>query len=262
MAALSERIEQAASLWARSDFAVALTGAGLSTGSGIPDFRSPQAGVWSGADPMQVASLATFRYAPEEFFAWVRPLANQMRRAQPNAAHRALAALEARGKLHAVITQNIDELHRRAGSQHVLEVHGSLHTATCVRCWKVWPGAALVDQFVADGEMPTCPSCGGLVKPDVTLMGEQLPLAVMRAAQQAARDCDLMLVAGSSLEVMPAGGLPVEALNHGARLVIVNQQPTYVDERADVVIHADVVQALPALAAAIAEALGDGHGAR
>ena len=262
MAELSELIEQAAGLWQRSEHAIALTGAGLSTGSGIPDFRSPQVGIWTVTDPMRVASLATFRYAPEEFFAWVRPLAGQMRRAEPNAAHRALATLEAQGRLHTVITQNIDELHRRAGSHNLLEVYGSLHTATCVRCWRVWPGAALVDRFVADGQLPTCPSCGGLVKPDITLMGEQLPLAVLRAAQQAARACDLILVAGSSLEVMPAAGLPVEAVNHGARLVVVNQQPTYMDERADVVIHANVVQVLPALAAAIAEAVGDGDGAR
>jgi NAD-dependent deacetylase len=159
-----------------------------------------------------------------------------------------------------VITQNIDELHRRAGSQNVLEVHGSLQTATCVRCLSVWPGAALVDRFVSDGQMPVCPVCGGLVKPNITLMGEQLSLTVIRAAQRATRDCDLMLVAGSSLEVMPAAGLPVEALNHGARLLIVNQQPTYVDERADVVIQADVLETLPALAAAIVEAVGDGHG--
>jgi NAD-dependent deacetylase len=262
MAVHSELIEHAASLWLRSEHAVALTGAGISTGSGIPDFRSSQVGAWHRVDPMRVASLSTFRYAPEEFFAWVRPLAGQIRRAEPNAAHRALVALEMLGKLHTVITQNIDELHRRAGSQNVLEVHGSLQTATCVRCLRVWPGAALVDRFVADGQMPVCPACGGLVKPNITLMGEQLPLTVIRAAQRAARDCDLMLVAGSSLEVMPAAGLPVEALNHGARLVIVNQQPTYVDERADVVIQADVLEALPALAAAIVDAVGDGHGPR
>src|SRR5262245_41861431 len=115
MALFSDLIEQAASVWQRSKYAIALTGAGMSTGSGIPDFRSPVGGVWSGADPMQVASLTTFRYAPEEFFAWVRPLASLIRRAEPNAAHRALAALESQRKLHAVITQNIDGLHLRAG---------------------------------------------------------------------------------------------------------------------------------------------------
>src|SRR5712692_1396082 len=130
MADLSEQIARAAALWRQSNQAVALTGAGMSTGSGILDFRSPSTGIWNGDDPMVVASQQTFRYAPEIFFAWVRPLASQIRRAEPNAAHRALATLEAQGRLHTVITQNIDELHRRAGSRHVLEIHGSLHTAT------------------------------------------------------------------------------------------------------------------------------------
>jgi len=261
MAAPAEQVERAAAMWRRSAHAIALTGAGVSTGSCIPDFRSPRVGIWTDTEAMRVASLTTFRYAPEEFFAWVRPLVGQIRRAEPNAAHSALAALEAQSRLHTVITQNIDELHRRAGSRHVLELHGSLETATCVRCWRVWPAAAMVDQFVLDGQLPACPDCGGLVKPNITLMGEQLPLARVRAAQSEARRCDLMLVAGSSLEVMPAGGLPVEALNHGARLIVVNQQPTYVDERADIVIHGDVVQVVPALAAAITGVEGFGDAA-
>ena len=251
MAVLSERIAQAAALWQPAHSVVALTGAGMSTGSGIPDFRGPQSGLWTGTDPMRVASLETFRYHPEAFFAWVRPLAGQVRRAEPNAAHRALAALEARGQLHTVITQNIDELHLRAGSRHVLEIHGSLHTATCVRCRRIWPGAERLERFVDDGSLPYCPECGGLLKPDVTLMGEELSVGVLRDARQAARQCDLMIVAGSSLEVMPAGGLPVEAMNQGAQLIIINQEPTYLDERANVVIHADVTQVLPALAAAV-----------
>jgi NAD-dependent deacetylase len=262
MSESSEQIEHVTALWLRSRRAVALTGAGLSTGSGIPDFRNPQSGIWSANDPMAVASLETFRYAPEKFYAWVRPLARQIRQAEPNAAHRALATLEMQGKLHTLITQNIDELHRRAGSQHVLELHGSLHTATCVRCRRVWPATERVDRFVTDGQMPHCPECNGLLKPDVTLMGEQLPVAVMRAAQAAARECDLMIVAGSSLEVMPAAGLPVEALNNGARLVVVNAQPTYIDERADVVIQGDVVEVLPALGAALTAAVGVSDGPR
>ncbi len=244
-------IALAADLWRQARSVVALTGAGISTGSGIPDFRSPQGGLWTGVNPMAVASQATFRYSPETFFAWVRPLASQIRRAEPNAAHRALAQLEAQGRLHAVITQNIDGLHRRAGSQAVFEIHGSLGTATCVRCQLVWPGADILDRFVADGGLPHCPACGGLLKPNVTLMGEELPAATLRAARQAVRQCDLMLVAGSSLEVMPAGSFPVEAVRCGARLIVVNREPTYVDEYASVVIHADVDRALPSLAAAI-----------
>ena len=171
MTDLPRQIEQAAALWRRARYVVALTGAGLSTASDIPDFRGPRGRLWSDTDPLVVASQETFRYAPEKFFAWVRPLGGQIRRAEPNAAHWALATLEARGRLHTVITQNIDGLHRRAGSQHLLEIHGSLHTATCVRCLRVWPGAELVDRLVADGRMPHCPTCGGLVKPNVTLIG-------------------------------------------------------------------------------------------
>jgi NAD-dependent deacetylase len=249
MAEQSELVAQATAIWLQAHAVVALTGAGLSTASGIPDFRSPQAGLWTDTDPMAVASLETFRYAPETFFAWVRPLASVIRGAEPNLAHRALATLEVRGRLQTVITQNIDELHRRAGSRRVLEIHGSLHAATCVRCLHVWPGAELLDLFVEDGRLPYCPECGGLLKPNVTLMGEELPASVLREAQ-GARQCDLMIVAGSSLEVMPAGGLPVAALNNGAQLIVINQAPTYVDERANVVIHADVTQVLPSLAAA------------
>jgi len=260
MAKYSDPIEHAAALWRRSSRVAALTGAGLSTGSGIPDFRGPAAALWTSSDPLAVASLETFRYTPEKFFAWVRPLASRIRQAEPNAAHRTLATLEEQGKLHTLMTQNIDDLHRRAGSQRLLELHGSLHTATCVRCRRVLPGRERVDAFVADGQMPYCPDCGGLLKPDVALMGEQLPVAVLRAAQLAARECDLMLVAGSSLEVMPAAGLPVEALNAGPRLIVVTEQPTYIDERADVVIHADVVQVLPALAAELDNTPGVGDG--
>ncbi len=256
MAALDESVAQAADLLRQARYAVALTGAGISTPSGIPDFRSPQSGLWENADPFEVASLLAFRYEPERFFAWVRPLAALMRAAQPNAAHRALAALEGAGRLHAVITQNIDELHRRAGSQNVVEIHGSLQTATCIRCHTSHPAGPAFDRFIDDGCLPHCPECGALLKPDVILMGEQLRASTLEAARRAARRADVMLVAGSSLEVMPAAGLPVEALEYGARLIVVNYQPTYVDERASALIHGDVAEVLPRIAAAVAE--GDG----
>ena len=251
---MRELVARAAAIWGRARAVVALTGAGLSTGSGIPDFRSPRTGLWRGDDPMVVASLETFRYSPETFFAWVRPLAGQIQRAEPNAAHRALARLEAQGKLQTVITQNIDELHRRAGSQNVLELPGSLRSLTCVHCFQVWPAEGRLERFVAQGVLPRCPRCEGLLKPDVTLMGEELSAAVWRAARQAARQCDLMLVAGSSLEVMPAAGLPLEAIQRGAQVIVVNRDPTYVDERASVVIQADVNDVLPDLAKAVGAA--------
>lgn len=254
MPELSAQITQAAGLLRQARTAVALTGAGFSTPSGVPDFRSPQSGLWAESDPLEVASLLTFRYQPERFFAWVRPLCALMRQAEPNAAHDALAELEAMGRLKAVITQNIDLLHTRAGSRTVLELHGSLASATCVQCFAVWPAQPQLHAFVDDGVLPRCPNCAGLLKPNVTLIGEQLPAAALQAARRAAQQCEVMLVAGTSLEVLPAAGLPVEALNCGAQLIIINLQPTYVDERAAVVIHADVAEVLPPIVAAVREA--------
>jgi NAD-dependent deacetylase len=205
-----------------------------------------------------VASLLTFRYEPERFYAWVRPLAALVRQAQPNAAHFALARLEAAGRLQWTLTQNIDGLHRLAGSRKVMALHGELDTVTCVRCFHRWPGPPVIDTFIATGVVPVCPSCGGLVKPDVTLMGEQLPVGVYQAARQAVRQCDVLLVAGCSLEVMPAAALPVEALSHGASLIMVNYLPTYVDHDATVLIEGDVAEVLPRMAEAAGVALDAG----
>jgi len=247
---LRPHLEQAGALLRNARYAVAFTGAGVSTPSGIPDFRSPGSGLWANTDPLEVASLAAFRYHPERFYAWLHPLAAQFHQAQPNAAHRALAELEAAGLIQVLITQNIDELHLRAGSHQVLEIHGSLRQATCVQCRSVVPGWPVLEQFVADCRLPRCGECGGLLKPNVILLGEQLLETVLREARAAARRCDVMVVAGSSLEVMPSASLPLEAVERGARLILINIGQTYLDERADVLIQADVAEILPQLAAA------------
>ena len=244
-------IEQAGHLLRRSQYAVALTGAGVSTPSGIPDFRSRGSGLWESVDPAEVASLAAFRYHPERFYAWLYPLAATLHQAQPNAAHHALALLESLGFLKLLMTQNIDGLHARAGQQNVLEVHGSLREATCVQCRHSVPGGPLVEQFLADRQMPRCPKCGGVMKPNVILLGEQLLESVLTQARAAARRCDVMIVAGSSLEVMPSASLPLEAVERGARLVMINMGPTFLDARADVLIRANVAEALPQLAAVV-----------
>lgn len=256
MSTLEASIDQAAELLRSARLAVALTGAGVSTRSGIPDFRSPQAGLWAQSDPLEVASLLTFRYEPERFYAWVRPLAALVRRAEPNPAHHALAQLEAAGRLQWVLTQNVDGLHRKAGSRNVTALHGGLETATCVRCFARCAGEPVLEAFVSTGALPRCARCGGLLKPDVTLMGEELALGVLQAARKIVRECDVLLVAGCSLEVMPAAGLPVEALGHGARLILVNYLPTYMDPEAAVLIEGDVSEVLPRIAAA---ALGGVH---
>ena len=200
-------IERAVDLVRESRHMVAFTGAGHSTPSGIPDFRSPESGLWEKANPMLVASIWSFRLNPQSFFDWVRPLAELTLNARPNPAHLALAALEQRGVLKAIITQNIDDLHQKAGSQRVLELHGHMREATCIRCYTVVPAEPIIERFLSDGRIPRC-ECGGVLKPNVILFGEQLPIQVLNAAIDEARHCDLMLVAGSSLEVTPAAEVP------------------------------------------------------
>jgi NAD-dependent protein deacetylase/lipoamidase len=251
-------IQRAAEMLAASRHAVALTGAGHSTSSGIPDFRSPGSGLWEQVDPMEVASISGFQRNPKAFYDWIRPLAKQTMEAQPNPAHYALAELEDMGVLKTVITQNIDELHHRAGSQHVLELHGSVRTATCTRCGKQLPTGEMWPAFVASGQLPHCPHCGGLLKPDVVLFGEVLPVHVLEEAEQESERCDVMLVAGSSLEVYPAADLPLRAVQAGAQAIIVNYEPTYMDARATVVIHEDVAVILPQIAAQVKKLKGDG----
>ena len=192
-------IDFAADLFRQSKHAVVLTGAGLSTPSGIPDFRSTGTGLWSSDEPMEVASLNTFRTRPEKFFQWFRPLANQIYSAQPNAAHIALAKLEQAGRISSIITQNIDVLHQKAGSKTVIEMHGTMKTLTCTQCYHQVDAALHLAPFVEKGELPHCPKCGQILKPDVILFGEQLPQAAWFKAQREARQCDLMLIAGSSL---------------------------------------------------------------
>jgi len=241
-------LDFAADLFQQAKRVVALTGAGLSTPSGIPDFRSEGTGLWSRDEPMEVASLSTFRVAPERFYAWFRPLAGNIFNADPNPAHLALAELERAGRLHATLTQNIDILHQKAGSTHVVELHGSMATMSCTQCFKRVGSQEYILPFLDCGEIPHCHQCGGVLKPDVILFGEQLPQKAWFDAQRAARECDLMVVIGSSLEVLPVAGLPMQALDHGAHLIIINNTPTYLNVRADITFSGDVAEVLPALA--------------
>jgi NAD-dependent deacetylase len=195
-----------------------------------------------------VASLDTFRGHPERFFHWFQLLAGQIFAARPNAAHLALAALEEANIVRTIITQNIDMLHQKAGSQNVIEMHGTLATLTCTECFHKTGSAKFLPDYLASGRIPTCPICGGILKPDVILFGEQLPEKSWQRAQAACRACDLMLVAGSSLEVLPVARLPMLALDRGAHVIIINQAPTYLNVRADVAIMGDVASVIPAIA--------------
>lgn len=246
-AAFQNRIRCAADIVGGSRKTVVLTGAGISTPSGIPDFRSAESGLWQKFDPIEVASLNSFRYHPERFFDWMRPLALQILAAEPNPAHASIVELEKAGLVRAVITQNIDRLHQRAGSRRVLEVHGSMATLTCVGCFDKVDAAGYIEPYLQDAEIPRCRSCGAVLKPDLVLFGEQLPFQTWLDAQSESKKCDLMIVAGSSLEVLPVAGLPMRALENGAHLILVNESETYLDVRADVVFHEDVAEVLPAI---------------
>ncbi len=245
---VSEAISQAASLIKKSKHTVALTGAGISTPSGIPDFRSPGSGLWTRAEPMEVASLSAFRHHPERFYAWFHPLAVQIHAAQPNPAHLALAQLQSAGYLGAIITQNIDGLHSRAGSKDVVEVHGTMRTLTCTNCYQQVPADMIMDDYLQRCTIPHCQVCGSILKPDVILYEEQLLVQTWIKAEEATKNCTLMLVAGTSLEVMPSARLPIVAVEHGAKLIIVNNAATFMDVRAEVVIQDDVAEILPRIA--------------
>jgi NAD-dependent deacetylase len=240
-----ETISRAAELIKQASSIVAFTGAGISTPSGIPDFRSPDCGLWNNVDPMEVASLYGFRQNPQAFYDWVRPLTRMTFAARPNPAHEALAQLEEKGYLSTIITQNIDMLHTRAGNKNVLELHGHMREATCTHCFRVYPGEPLIKRFLEDGKIPRCSYCNAVIKPNVILFGEQLPVREFQAATHAARHCDLMLIIGSSLKVAPASDLPKMALRNGARLIMINLDSTMMDSESVLVINADCAQVLP-----------------
>lgn len=241
----SEAIESAAVLLRAAAYAVAFTGAGISTASGIPDFRSPDSGLWKNADPLAVASIYGFRQNPQVFYDWIHPLAQLTMDAQPNAAHLALAQLETLGILKAVITQNIDMLHTRAGSQTVYELHGHLREATCTHCFTVYRAALIIRQFLQDKQVPRCPDCSGVLKPNVILFGEQLPIQQFMGAKEEARKADVLVVVGSSLEVAPASDIPALAVKNGAKLIMINLESTNTDHLAHVHIRGDAAVVLP-----------------
>jgi NAD-dependent deacetylase len=212
---------------------VALTGAGVSTESGIPDFRSA-GGIWTRYDPMEYATIDAFRRDPAKVWDFYGKRLGVLGQAEPNPAHRALATLEDVGLVGAVVTQNVDRLHQLAGSREVVEVHGSIRTASCLACRTVVD----FDQVVRLLPVPQCPSCRRVLKPDVVMFGELLPVAAIDRATELARRARLLLVVGSSLEVWPVAGLPQETLDAGGALAIVNRDPTPYDRHAAFVAHA------------------------
>jgi NAD-dependent deacetylase len=204
---------------------VVLTGAGVSTESGIPDFRSPT-GIWADVDPMDYGSLRAFQADPEKVWSFYAQRIEMLTAAEPNDAHYALAELEGRGFVSAVVTQNIDLLHTRAGSREVVEVHGSIRTASCPACGASFP----LDESLL--HVPRCSDCGAVLKPDVVFFGELLPRAAIDRAYELARSTRLLLVVGSALEVYPVAELPLETIRAGGSFAIVNRGPTALDGEA------------------------------
>ena len=241
-AALARLIERAGSV-------VALTGAGISVPSGIPDFRSPGTGLWEKVNPMEVAHIDAFRREPVRLWSFYGQRFQTLEDKQPNGAHRALVELERAGLLEAVITQNIDRLHARAGTENLVEVHGSIAHSSCLVCGLRYELGGVRARLDGDPEgVPRC-DCGEPLKPDVVLFGEMLPLAAFARAEELATRADLMLCIGSSLEVYPVAGLPEMTLLAGGRIAILTQGPTPLDRRAAVRMGGDVVEELEAVLA-------------
>jgi NAD-dependent deacetylase len=229
---------------------VALTGAGISVPSGIPDFRTPGEGIWEKVDPMEVAHIEAFRRDPARFWGFYRQRLRLLADVEPNGAHEALAELERRDLLEAVITQNIDTLHTKAGSERVIEVHGSIRTSSCQSCGERIETAGIEELFDENGAA-ICPSCGGNVKPDVVLFGEMLPAEAMAEAEALAARAELMICIGSSLEVFPVAGLPSVTLRSGGGLAVITIGPTPFDANAVVRMDGDVVADLEAVLGAL-----------
>jgi NAD-dependent protein deacetylase/lipoamidase len=239
--------ERLAELLRQSKCAVVLTGAGVSVPSGIPDFRTPGTGLWENVDPMEVAHIDAWRRDPDRFWSFYRDRFASLADKEPNEAHLALAELERRGLVKGVITQNVDRLHRRAGSERVIEVHGSIDYSVCMDCH----GKLSLERILAIEGTPECPSCVTPLKPDVVLFGEMLPEGAMTEAQSLALEADLMICVGSSLEVYPVAGLPAMTHGGGGRIALVTQGRTPYDSDAEVKLDGDVVDELRAVLAAL-----------
>lgn len=227
-----------------------MTGAGVSAESGIPTFRG-EGGLWTKYDPVKVSSIETFVADPASYWKAARERASAVLAATPNPGHIALADLEAHGRLMAIVTQNTDGLHQAAGSRHVIELHGSSRTVECMTCGRREPRADV--QARLEVEMPPrCQGCGSiLLKPTVVLFGEAMPTAAVEEAFSLASQTDVVLVVGSSLSVYPAADVPLAALRSGARMIVVNAEPTPFDRFATVVIHGRSGEVLPRIASLI-----------
>lgn len=232
------KLKEISNLIKSSKYIVCLTGAGVSTASGISDFRTPGKGIWSKVDPIEVTSIRAFQENPARFYHFYRSRIEGIQKVSPNKAHLALARLENAGYLNCLITQNIDNLHQRAGSNNVLEIHGNINQAVCYKCGKKISAQSLLEKIRSNKQgIPYC-KCGGIYKPDVVLFGEML--CNLNEAINEANKAELFLAIGSSLQVSPANILPEYSIARGGKLVIINYMKTHLDQKSAVVVHEDI----------------------
>jgi NAD-dependent deacetylase len=248
---VSREAARLAELLRDASSAVVLTGAGVSVPSGIPDFRTPGKGLWEKVNPMEVATIDAFRRDPDRFWSFYSQRFTALKDKQPNRAHEAIAELERRGLVRGVITQNVDRLHRRAGSENVIEVHGSIDRCVCLECGGKTELERVMETIAEHPGAPECAACIAPLKPDVVLFGELLPERAMAEAHALAIEADVMLCVGSSLEVYPVASLPAITLESGGRIALVTQGPTPYDSDAEVKLAGDVVAELDAVMAAL-----------
>lgn len=249
------KIEQIAVWWIECSYRVVFTGAGISTESGLADYRSPR-GLWRGIDPRKVATISALYNNPGDFYDYYRMRLPSMGKAEPNQGHRVLAQLQHEMLLNAIITQNVDSLHQKAGASRVIELHGNLREASCMKCKKIYP----IDVLLPGEGLPKCKDCNGLLKPNVILFGESLPHEALRQAEMESKRAQLFVVIGSSLEVSPANHFPLMARDKGAKLVIINREPTVMDQEADLVLNGSAGEILTHLYDSIIDKKGTGKG--
>jgi NAD-dependent deacetylase len=245
MSNLDEKIEKIVELIYKSQNIVILTGAGMSTESGITDFRSPNTGLWEKVDPYEFGSINSYIANTSKNLKFMLEMGVNLFRAKPNKGHKAITKLQKMGKLKGIITQNIDGLHHKAHTKNIVELHGTANEARCIRCHKVFPITTMINQVLQGNYSPSCKICNGLLKPNAIFFGEPLLSETLINADKMIEDCDLMIVLGSSLLVYPAASYPDKVLSIGAKLVIINIQETHIDDYAEVVIHEKIGKVFP-----------------
>jgi len=253
MKSLEEKIEKLAELILESNNIVALTGAGMSTESGIADFRSPDTGLWEKVDPYEFASIHSYVANPSKNLEFMLETGKAIFRARPNKGHKALTKLQRLGKLKGVLTQNIDGLHLKAKTKKIIELHGTANESKCMTCGQVYQITFMVNQVLKGNFTPSCERCSGVLKPNVIFFGEPLESETLEAADNMIANCDLLLVLGSSLVVYPVAFYPQKVLSVGAKLAIINIQETDMDNLAEIVIHEKIGDVLPKIVSKVEE---------